>query len=81
MDNQKIYNIIDNKKGEYAIYTHNSYGPCFGSATDFGLHSGCLESSNNWCFNKSTYNFNNDNMNGNSRFKVLDYEVYHVKFD
>ena len=40
IDNQKIYNIIDNKDGNFAIYAHNTYGPCFGKGTDFGLYSG-----------------------------------------
>ena len=79
LNNQKIYNIIDNKNGNYAIYAHSSYGPCFGDGTDFGLSSDCLEKNNNWCSCKRTYNFNGDHLNQNSiSFQVLDYEVYHV---
>ena len=82
INNQKIYNIIDNKNGEYAIYAHNSYGPCFGKATDFGLYSGCLGKNDNWCHCKNTYNFNGDHLNQNNiAFKVLDYEVYHIILD
>ena len=79
LNNQKIYNIIDNKNGNHAIYALSLYGPCFGDGTDFGLYSGCLEKNNNWCYCKNTYNFNGDHLNQNSiSFQVLDYEVYHV---
>ncbi len=82
INNQKIYNIIDNKNGEHAIYADNSYGPCFGNGTDFGLRSGCLGRNDNWCYCKNTYNFNGEHMNQNSSaFKVLDYEVYHIILD
>ena len=82
VNNQKIYNIIDNKSGNYAIYAHNSYGPCFGQGTDFGLYSGCLQKNNNWCNCKNTYNFNGDHLNQNTNnFQVLDYEVYHIIFE
>ena len=82
INNQKIYNIIDNKNGEHAIYTDNSYGPCFGYGTDFGLRSGCLGRNDNWCYCKNTYNFNGEHMNQNNfHFKVLDYEVYHIILD
>jgi len=80
INNQKIYNIIDNKSGNYAIYSNNLYGPCFGEGTDFGLYSGCIDKNSNWCYNKKTYNFGNDHLNGLPSFKVLDYEVYHVVF-
>ena len=30
INKQKIYNILDDKNGEKAIYGHKSYGPCFG---------------------------------------------------
>ena len=81
IDKQKIYNIIDNKNGENAIYGHNSYGPCFGEGTDFGLYSGCLGRNDNWCCNQKTYDFKNDKINGISQFQVLDYEVYQVILD
>ena len=81
LDNKKIYNIIDKISGAYAIYCHSSYGPCFGQGTDFGIHNGCLGRNDNWCFNKSTYDFNNENMNGETSFNILDYEVYLVIFD
>ena len=82
INNQKIYNIIDNKNGEHAIYADNSYGPCFGNGTDFGLYSGCLGINDNWCNCKNTYNFNGEHMNQNNfHFKVLDYEVYHIILD
>ena len=80
LDNQKIYNILENRTN-FAIYAHNSYGPCFGQGTDFGIYSGCLTRSDNWCSNKNTYNFNNENMNGEPHFQILDYEVYSVIFD
>ena len=80
LDNQKIYNILENQT-IYAIYAHNSYGPCFGHGTDFGIHYGCLTRSDNWCLNKNTYNFNNENMNGETHFQILDYEVYSVIFE
>ena len=79
IDNQKIYNIIDNKNGNYAIYANNLYGPCFGEGTDFGLNSGCIDK-DNWCNSKNTYSFNNEHLNGYYNFKVLDYEVYQVVF-
>lgn len=77
IDNQKIYNIINNEE-KFAIYAHQSYGPCFGKGTDFGLYDECMGKNNNWSYNKNTYNFNNDNMNGGQNFGVLDYEVYQV---
>jgi len=80
IDKQKIYNIIDNINGNYAIYASNFHGPCFGEGTDFGLYSGCTDK-NNWCNSKNTYNFGNDHLNGEYNFKVSDYEVYHVVFD
>ena len=80
LDNQKIYNILENRTN-FAIYAHNDYGPCFGQGTDFGIYSGCLTRSDNWCCNKNTYNFNNENMNGDVYFQTLDYEVYSVIFD
>ena len=80
-NNQKIYNILDNKKGECAIYPHNSYGPCFGNGTDFGLHSGCIGRKDNWCGSQKTFNYNGEHLNGAYNFQVLDYEVYHVIFE
>ena len=81
INNQKIYNILDNKKGECAIYPHNSYGPCFGNGTDFGLHSGCIGRKDNWCASQKTFNYNGEHLNGAYNFQVLDYEVYHVIFE
>ena len=81
LDNKKIYNILDNKIGEFAIYSSSLHGPCFGQGTDSGIYSGCLGNNSNWCINKNTYNFNNENMNGGTSFQVLDYEVYLVIFD
>ena len=81
INNQKIYNILDNKKGEFAIYPHNSYGPCFGQGTDFGLYSGCTGRKDNWCSSQKTFNYNGEHLNGTSNFQVLDYEVYHVIFE
>ena len=78
INNQKIYNIIDNKNGNHAIYAHNGYGPCFGEGTDFGLHTGCTTKNCNWCYNKKTYNYNEERFIQSERFQVLDYEVYHV---
>ena len=82
INNQKIYNIIDNKNGDYAIYAHNSYGPCFGKGTDFGVYSGCLKANNNWCNSQNTYNYNGEHLNQNVyNFQVSDYEVYHIVFE
>ena len=81
LDKKKIYNILDNKSGYYAIWSTSSYGHCFGHSTDFGVYSGCLGRNDNWCYNQRTYNFNNENMNGDTCFQVLDYEVYLVIFD
>ena len=67
--------------GAYAIYSHSSYGPCFGHKADFGIYNECLGRNDNWCYNKSTYDFNNENMNGETSFNILDYEVYLVIFD
>ena len=78
INNQKIYNIIDNINGENAIYSHNSYGPCFGVQTDFGLYSGCTGRKDNWCLDSKIYNFNYAQLNGVNNFQALDYEVYHV---
>ena len=78
INNQKIYNIVDNINGENAIYSHNLYGPCFGYQTDFGLHSGCIEKNNNWCLDSKIYNFKYNDLNGVQNFQALDYEVYHV---
>lgn len=78
INNQKIYNIVDNINGENAIYCHNSYGPCFGYQTDFGLYSGCIEKNNNWCRDSKIYNFKYNDLNGVQNFQALDYEVYHV---
>ena len=81
LDYKRIYNIIDDKNGYYAIYTNSIYGPVFGQGTDCGIRDGCLGRNDNWCYNISTYNFNNENMNGSTAFQVLDYEVYLVIFD
>ena len=81
INNQKIYNILDNKKGEFAIYPDNSYGPCFGQGTDFGLQSGCIGRKDNWCSSKNTFNYNGEHLSGTIYFQVLDYEVYHVIFE
>jgi len=78
INNQKIYNIVDNINGERAIYSHNSYGPCFGCQTDFGLYSGCAGRKDNWCLDSKIYNFNYAQLNGVNKFQALDYEVYHV---
>ena len=78
INNQKIYNIVDNINGENAIYSHNSYGPCFGVQTDFGLYSGCTGRKDNWCLDSKIYNFNYAQLNGVNNFQALDYEVYHV---
>ena len=63
------------------LMTDNSYGPVFGHGTDFGIRNGCLGRHDNWCHNKSTYHFNNENMNGEISFNIIDYEVYLVIFD
>ena len=78
INNQKIYNIVDNINGEYAIYANQLYGPCFGNGTSFGLYSGCIQNNNNWCNDSKTYNYNYNHLSGVNRFQALDYEVYQV---
>ena len=78
LDKLKKYDV---KKPEYAMYYHQSYGPCIGNTCDIYLTDGFLKRNDNGERNASYYTYDvpsDVELTGESNFGVEEVEVYQI---
>lgn len=75
-------NLKYNKANSNAIYDNSSYGPTFGGGHDFYVSNQCDINYSSYCNTPSTYTGCSKDIltGGEYNFRVVDYEVYLVKF-
>ena len=84
LDNHEIYYPKD-KKNEKGIYCDSNYGPTFGEGFDFYISNQCRSKSDSYDNTSHEYSYNTKGRKNvlvpEHNFKVIDYEVYQLKFN